>query len=118
MLPEQHRQAIAQLQQTLELLSVQLTEVNLDKATLKATFKQAQQLLENILQLGDQDVDPSLVSPLQSYLTEIHKQMRLLEMDFRFLQTSRQNITLNARQTQMRSRIATLMSYCKSLLDK
>jgi hypothetical protein len=118
MLPEQNRLAIAQLQQTLEHLQTQLTEVNLEKATLTAAFRQAQQLFENILQCGDQDVDPSLVSPLQSYLTEIHKQMRLLEMDFRFLQTSRQNTTLQARQTQMRSRIATLIRYCMSLLDK
>ncbi|WP_413165745.1 heterocyst frequency control protein PatD [Capilliphycus salinus ALCB114379] len=118
MLPERHRQAIAQLQQTLEHLQNQLTEANLDKVTLTAAFRQAQQLLENILQLGDGDVSPSLVSPLQSYLTEIHKQMRLLEMDFRFLQTSRQTATLQTRQTQMRSRVATLIGYCKSLLDK
>ena len=118
MLPERHSQAIAQLQQTLEHLQTRLTEENPDKATLTSAFRQARGLFDNILQLGDRDVDPSLISPLQSYLTEIHKQMRLLEMDFRFLQTSRQNATLQARQTQMRSRVATLMGYCKSLLDK
>ncbi len=118
MLPQQHRQAIAQLLQTLEHLQTQLTEADLEKNTLTAVFKQAQQLFENILELSDQDVDPSLVSPLQSYLTEIHKQMRLLEIDFRFLQTSRQIATLQTRQAQMRSRSATLIRYCNSLLDQ
>lgn len=117
MLPQQHQQAITLLQESLEQLQTQLAET-LEKTTLTVTFKQAQQYLENILQLSDRDVDPSIVSRLQSYVTEIHKQMRLLEMDFRFLQTSRQTATLQARQTQMRSRLATLIGYCKSLLDK
>lgn len=116
MLPQQHRQAIALLQDTLEQLQTQLVEVNQEKTTLMATFKQAQEYFENILQFENQDVDLSLVSPLQSYLTEIHKQMRLLEMDFRFLQTSRQTATLQSRHTQMRSRIATLIGYCRSLI--
>ncbi|MDY7021786.1 MAG: heterocyst frequency control protein PatD [Cyanobacteriota bacterium] len=118
MLPQQHQQAITLLQESLEKLQTHLTEETPEKTTLMVTFKQAQQGFENILRLGDRDVNSSLVSRLQSYVTEIHKQMRLLEMDFRFLQTSRQTATLQARQTQMRSRIATLIGYCKSLLDK
>lgn len=118
MLPQQHQQAITLLQESLEQLQNQFTEETSDKTTQTVTFKQAQQRFDQFLQLRDRDVDPSLVSRLQSYVTEIHKQMRLLEMDFRFLQTSRQTATLQARQTQMRSRIATLIRYCRSLLDK
>jgi hypothetical protein len=54
----------------------------------------------------------------QSYLTEIHKQMRLLTIDLRFLKASRQTATTETRRTQMSDHLGTLIHYCDAILAK
>ena len=63
-------------------------------------------------------LDPPATPLEQSYLTEIHKQLRLLGMDIKFLQASRVLATAQTRQTAASDRINTLIRYCDALLQK
>lgn len=64
------------------------------------------------------ELDASETPHEQSYLTEIHKQLRLLGTDVTFLQASRQPATAEARQTAAIARLNTLIGYCGALLQK
>ncbi|KGF72479.1 hypothetical protein DO97_08985 [Neosynechococcus sphagnicola sy1] len=63
-------------------------------------------------------LDTLAISPqVQSYQTEIQKQLQLLAMDATFLQAARQPATQQQRQTQFRDRLATLNRYCRAILE-
>ena len=55
---------------------------------------------------------PDGVGLEQSLQVEIHKQLRLLEMDWAFLRTARQAVTLNQRRSAMHDRVGILLGYC------
>ncbi|HEY9689523.1 MAG TPA: heterocyst frequency control protein PatD [Coleofasciculaceae cyanobacterium] len=55
---------------------------------------------------------PEGVGLEQSLQVEIHKQLRLLEMDRAFLRTARQAVTVAQRRSAMRDRIGVLLGYC------
>jgi hypothetical protein len=54
---------------------------------------------------------------VQSYQTEISKQLRLLEIDVMFLQGARQASTTNERLKLIRDRLHTLMQYCEAIVQ-
>ncbi|KZL47790.1 MULTISPECIES: heterocyst frequency control protein PatD [Cyanophyceae] len=61
---------------------------------------------------------PDGSSRVQSYRTEISKQMRLLEIDVMFLQGSRQAATAEARLKTIGDRLSTLIQYCEAILQQ
>ena len=108
---EEFLAALEQLQQTVSLTNP------IDKTTLEKSFPQVQQLFfGKILNLSNEDLAPATASELQSYLTEIHRQMRLLQMDVLFLQASRQVTTANSRQATISDRIKMLINYSQRIL--
>ncbi|MEM7579068.1 MAG: heterocyst frequency control protein PatD [Cyanobacteria bacterium P01_A01_bin.80] len=52
----------------------------------------------------------------QSYLTEISKQLRLLQIDIMFFQGARQASTINNRIDALSERLRTLIGYCDAIL--
>lgn len=91
---------------------------NPDKLKLKQDFAQLQAVFtEEIANLSLNDLDPLLTSRLQSYLTEINKQLQLLAIDLSFLQASRQPTTTQTKITQICKRLETLTNYCQAVLD-
>lgn len=91
---------------------------NPDKLKLKQDFAQLQAVFtEEIANLSLNDLDPLLTSRLQSYLTEINKQLQLLAIDLSFLQASRQPTTTQTKITQISKRLETLTNYCQAVLD-
>ncbi|OUL29182.1 hypothetical protein BV378_06075 [Nostoc sp. RF31YmG] len=52
----------------------------------------------------------------QSYLTEMSKQLRLLEIDITFFQGARQESTVQARLQIISDRLTTLIRYCDAIL--
>jgi hypothetical protein len=115
-LSHQHYQ---QYQNALRQLKITVTRANPDLASLHADFLEVQQMFQ--LRIMDTDlaqIDPAVVSQVQSYQTEINKQMRLLGMDVMFLQAARQPTTTQQRQAQMSDRINTLIRYCNALLGE
>jgi len=52
----------------------------------------------------------------QSYLTEISKQLRLLQIDIMFFQGARQASTIKDRIDALSERLTTLIGYCDAIL--
>ncbi|MDH6060821.1 heterocyst frequency control protein PatD [Chrysosporum bergii ANA360D] len=57
-------------------------------------------------------------SGVQSYRTEISKQLRLLEVDVMFLQGSRQASTAQERIKSISDRLTTIIQYCEAILQQ
>ncbi|MGA9380176.1 MAG: heterocyst frequency control protein PatD [Phormidium sp.] len=92
--------------------------ISSNKLNLKADFAQLQAVFTaEIANLSCDELDPALASRLQSYLTEINKQLQLLGIDVTFLQASRQPATTQTKITQIRTRLQTLTNYCQAILD-
>ncbi|OIP72783.1 MAG: hypothetical protein AUK43_02135 [Oscillatoriales cyanobacterium CG2_30_40_61] len=109
--------AIAQFQNSLKQLDIKVILVPVDPIGLKQSFQQLKATFETeIMGISHGDFDPPVESLIQSYLTETHKQMRLLEMDMKFLQASRQSATFNSRLIPLQNRLNTLLSYCEDIL--
>ena len=118
MLPQFYRVRYQEFSQALESLQPTATPANLDRIALRQRFEQVQQLFhQQILCLDTDELDPADIPRVQSYLTEINKQMRLLGMDLTFLQAARQPATQKERLVQIGSRIQTLIGYCKAVLE-
>jgi hypothetical protein len=80
-------------------------------------FAKAQEIFASkIINCGTEGLDPASATKVRSYLTEIHKQMRLLQIDLAFLRSARADATTQARQTRARDRLNTLMAYSQTLL--
>ncbi|OCR00848.1 hypothetical protein BCD67_24290 [Oscillatoriales cyanobacterium USR001] len=112
----QHYQEFKQLLQQSETVAKQ---DNVDRAAILAAFEEVQQFFTGkIMESESNGLDPPLSSLEQSYLTEMHKQLRLLAMDIKFWQASRMPATAEARKIAISDRIHTLIRYCNTLLQK
>ncbi|HAX78429.1 MAG TPA: hypothetical protein DCY88_22030 [Cyanobacteria bacterium UBA11372] len=118
MLPHFYRDRYQEFSALLAQLQQTVADDNLDPTLLRQSFEQLQLFFQQqIISLDSDKLDPSVMSRVQSLLTELNKQMRLLSIDVTFLQASRQSTTTQQRLAQIRSRITTLVSYCNVLLD-
>jgi uncharacterized protein (DUF885 family) len=91
---------------------------SLDKLKLKQDLTKLQAVFtEEIANLSLDHLDPVIAARLQSYLTEINKQLQLLGVDGTFLQASRQPTTVKTKINQIRTRLQTLNNYCQGILD-
>jgi hypothetical protein len=63
-----------------------------------------------------EDTDSPDMEREQSYLTEMSKQLRLLEIDVMFFQAARQASTAKARILAIRDRLTTLINYCNAII--
>jgi len=118
-LSEERRSRYQELQQALEQLQKTTAQDNLDQTALAAEYQKVQQFFGNqIMRADSRELEPSETPPEQSYLTEIHKQLRMLGTDVAFLQASRQPATTTGRQTAAIARLNTLIGYCDALLQK
>ena len=117
MLSKERQQGYQQFKQALEQMQRALRQGNLDRAALLADFRQVQQCFGfHILRPGNEEFEAE--SPReQSYLTEIHKQLRLLGIDLNFLQVSH-SATAGAREAAIAHRIDALIGYCNALLTQ
>lgn len=118
LLSEDRRSRYRELQQALDELKRTASQNNLDRAAVAAKYKKVQQFFANQIMAASSELDPRETHPEQPYLTEIHKQLRLLGTDVTFLQASRQPATAAARQTGAIARLETLIGYCSALLQK
>ncbi len=119
MLSKSAGEAIAQFQNSLKQLNIKVISVPVNRNCLKQSFQQLKSTFESqIMGINDSDSDSPVESLIQSYLTETHKQMRLLEMDLKFLQASHQPTTFNNRLIPIQNRLNTLLGYCEDILGE
>ncbi|NJR23510.1 MAG: heterocyst frequency control protein PatD [Richelia sp. CSU_2_1] len=118
LLSEERRSRYRELQQALDEIKITVSQNNLDGAAVAAKYRKVQQFFANQIMAASSELDLQETPPEQPYLTEIHKQLRLLGTDVTFLQASRQPATAAARQTAAIARLDTLIAYCSALLQK
>lgn len=119
MLSEKNRQQYEELNLKLAKLQNLAGQDNLDKVALSARHQELQDFFGNlIVALDEAQLSPAEESQVQSYTTEIHKQLRLMGMDITFLQASRSDGTTQIRKKAISDRLQTIMDYCSSLLTK
>lgn len=116
---EDRRSRYRELQHALDELKRTASQENLDRVAVAAEYKKVQQFFaDRIMAASSSELDRGETHSEQPYLTEIHKQLRLLATDVTFLQGSRQPATAASRQTVAIARLDTLIGYCSALLQK
>lgn len=85
-------------------------------SSIQQRFQAVQQSFQTILNLSLEPLDSNQVAKIQSYHTEMNRQMRLLATDMVFLQATRQKARLSQRHHQIGDRITMLLQYCNALL--
>lgn len=119
MLPESHYQSYQAFKQILEQLYEAIESADFEITAVNTTLTQVQERFRSqLLRLGVDTLDPVLASQIQSLQTEIHKQLKLLNLDMTFLRGAKQASTQQQRQEQMRDRVKTLIRYCDSILQE
>jgi mRNA degradation ribonuclease J1/J2 len=109
------QQSLKEIQQTIAQLNHQ-SEGN--HPALLAAISQVQELFkQEILTMNLDELPGERISLVQSYRTEMHKQMGLLATDAMFFQTARQPTTKQQRWSQIMNRLETLIRYCDVLLE-
>ncbi len=118
MLPDLHDQCYRNLMQALQQLAETVNAPNPDKPRVRASTLEMQQFFqEQILSLGMDELDQGVVSLVQSFQTELHKQLRLLGNDVMFLFSARQPQTFERRLSEVRDRINSSIGYCEAILS-
>jgi hypothetical protein len=107
---EEQRQRIDQLQ----TIAAQTGAI----AEFQDIFSQAQQTEKGLAASERIHVEKAGEDKVQSYQTEINKQLRLLEIDLMFLRTARQAATTGQRWKMVSDRLQLLIIYCDALLSQ
>jgi hypothetical protein len=98
------------LRSHLQVLLSLATQGNPDGQQLQGQFLPVQQYIQQqVLPLGD------TYPGAQPVLTELNRTLRLLAMDIAFLQTARQPLTVQQRQSQLAKKIRQMLDYCGAL---
>ena len=118
MLTEIHRQRYLELKQVLEQMQQTVAMPFPDLSRTQQNLLEIQQFFQQIIgSLNINALERADEAWVQSYQTEMSKQLHLLGMDVMFLQAARQSETIQQRQTQIRDRLQTLIGYCEALLE-
>lgn len=92
---------------------------NLQSDLLIAHFQEVQQIFTSpVKNLSGDEANAELGSRMQSYLTEIDRLMRLLQMDIMFLQAARNPATVQQRLSATRDRIKNLIGFAEAILQQ
>jgi len=117
MLPLSYRKRYQAFLETLNQLNSELTE-EANPANLKPIFSQLQQQFQGeIMTLTGEDLTGENFSRWQSFQTEIHRTMRLLQNNMMFLQTSRSTKTSQQRLATVRDRVGKLINFATALIQ-
>lgn len=101
---------LKQLHSEIAATQLNATEIRQRMISLQNFFQQ------QIVPLVNDDTS-SLNKRIQSFSTEISKQLRLLEVDIMFLQGARQTSTAKGRLDAIGNRLTTLIEYCNAILE-
>ncbi|MEA5514369.1 heterocyst frequency control protein PatD [Nodularia sp. UHCC 0506] len=103
-----------------QALATLLEQVRCDTTSTPVTAPHLRKGVSLLQQMFRQQIVPLPAenSRVQSYRTEISKQLRLLEIDVMFLQGSRQASTAEGRLKTISDRLTTLIQYCEAILQQ
>jgi hypothetical protein len=119
MLSKLQLQAYQDLEKALLELQKLLYASNPERTSLQKNFQIVQQIFQQqVMILTDDELDPAIAQRWQSIQIEIHRSLRLLEMDMMFLHSSKQAATVEARLNTLRDRIQKIIGYCQVMLQE
>lgn len=119
MLPTEHDCQYQKFSQFLHQLQQIVAQENQEPGKILAIVGEVQKFFDtHIISLDNSELDPSTTSQVQSYVIEIHKQLRLLNLDVTFLQVSQTSETTQTRLASIDDRVETLRGYCLTILDQ
>jgi septum formation inhibitor MinC len=101
----------------LKQLHSDVTTTKVDAPQLRQSVTSLQQFFQHQIVPLVNDTDSIDEGRLQSYQTEISKQLRLLEIDVIFLQGARQASTARHRLDAIGDRLRTLIEYSNAILQ-
>lgn len=112
------REKYDSLANLLKQLHSDVTATQLDITQLRQRVAFLQEFFQQqIVPLVNEDTDSLEQGRLQSYLTEMSKQLRLLDIDVMFFQGARQASTAKSRLDAIGNRLTILIEYCKAILQ-
>ena len=118
MLPPSHRDRYQEFLESLLQLQKAAAKPDQESASVNVALQKVQQIFTSqVLILSNDQLDLPAIARIQSYLTEIHRLMRMLQMDMMFLQTSRHRETQKQRRQAFADRVKSLISWCESILQ-
>ncbi len=102
-----------------QTLAILLEQVRSDTTSAQVTALELRKGVSLLQQMFRQQIVPlpDGSSRVQSYRTEISKQLRLLEIDVMFFQGARQPSTAEGRLKTISDRLTTLIQYCDAILQ-
>jgi len=102
-----------------QVFATLLEQLRGDISTTHISATELQQGLASLQQFFRQQIVPltDLDSRVESYQTEISKQLRLLEIDINFFQGARQPATAQGRLRTISDRLAILIQYCGAVVQ-
>ncbi|PSB04715.1 heterocyst frequency control protein PatD [Merismopedia glauca] len=90
-----------------------------DRDELQASFAELEsEFRDRIMPLSCEGLDSAVSSLWVSYLTEMHKQMRLLQTELIYLRSVRQPEKVQERFSNVRQCLEKLRGYCETFLEK
>ncbi|AUT04140.1 hypothetical protein CLI64_29230 [Nostoc sp. CENA543] len=98
-----------------------LEQLHTDVTNLQVSTSELKERINALQIFFSEEIVPLTVdvsSRVQSYHTEISKQLRLLAVDVMFLQGARQTSTAQTRVKTISDRLSTLMQYCQAILQQ
>ncbi|SRR5579883_1122194 len=102
----------------LEQLRSELIANQLDTPQLRKYTTSLQQFFQQqVVPLAEEVTDSATQRHVQSYQTEMSKQMRLLEIDVMFFQAARQASTMQVRVDALLNRLGILIDYCNAIVQ-
>lgn len=119
MLTDFNVEIILQFQHRLKRLQTELESATTPHEAFPSQWHEIQETFEQqIMTLTPSASTANFLAIWQSYLTEMHRQMRLIAIDLRFLKAARQTTTAQTRRKQTRERLQILIQYCDAILTK
>jgi oligoendopeptidase F len=117
MLPTLHKKTYQKLLSILLALREEIAAPNSRLTSIQEAFQQIQRVFQDeILSLGDDELQDAIASRAHSVQTEMHRALRLLETDIMFLRSSKQIATSEQRLATVRDRLEMLIGYCQAML--
>ncbi|MGD1875351.1 MAG: heterocyst frequency control protein PatD [Mastigocoleus sp.] len=93
-----------------------ISKTQVDISTVMQKFTEIKQYFQQtVIPVTEEEMTSLAQTNLQSYRTEMSKQIRLLEMDILFLKGARQEKTIQTRNQSISDRLNSLIRYCEAM---
>ncbi len=73
---------------------------------------------QQIMTTADDPWPAAITGKMRSYITEIHRLLKLIQRDMVFWQSARQPVTQAQRQSEILSKLNMILQFCRSMIEE